>query len=259
MVITPVLDHVVLDVHADMDAAAALYRRLGFTLTERGHHTLGSINHLAIFATDYLELLGWPERGTGRAELREYPRGLNGLVFKTDDADRTFAELQAAGLAGDPPRAFSRPVAIDGTMRDAKFRTVHVAAAQARIGRIYFCEHLTPELVWRPEWQRHANGVTAIDAVVIASAQPEAVAALFRATFGDAAVADEGGRFALRAGHPSIEIIARDRLAADAADPAGRADYMSELRFRAPAAPPVAAAEAGNLRLEFGAADERRF
>jgi len=30
----------------------------GFTMTPRGTHTLGSINHLAIFGTEYLELLG---------------------------------------------------------------------------------------------------------------------------------------------------------------------------------------------------------
>ena len=54
----PVLDHVVINVRDGLDAAAALYARLGFTLTSRGHHTLGSSNHLAILGTDYLELLG---------------------------------------------------------------------------------------------------------------------------------------------------------------------------------------------------------
>ena len=53
----PTLDHVVVNVRDRLDEAAATYGRLGFTLTPRGYHTLGSMNHLAIFGTDYLELI----------------------------------------------------------------------------------------------------------------------------------------------------------------------------------------------------------
>ncbi|MBT7732591.1 MAG: VOC family protein, partial [Rhodospirillaceae bacterium] len=55
------LDHVVINVRADMDVAEATFRDLDFTVTPRGYHTLGSINHLMIFETDYLELIGIPE------------------------------------------------------------------------------------------------------------------------------------------------------------------------------------------------------
>ena len=56
----PVLDHVVVDVRDRIDEAAECFRSIGFKLTPRGRHTLGSVNHLAMFATDYLELLGFP-------------------------------------------------------------------------------------------------------------------------------------------------------------------------------------------------------
>ena len=36
----PTLDHVVINARDDMDRAADIYRRLGFTLTERGYHSL---------------------------------------------------------------------------------------------------------------------------------------------------------------------------------------------------------------------------
>jgi hypothetical protein len=39
----------------DMDGAAALTSRLGFTLTPRGFHSRGSINHLMVFEGHYLE------------------------------------------------------------------------------------------------------------------------------------------------------------------------------------------------------------
>ncbi len=57
----PTLDHVVINARDDMDRAADIYRRLGFTLTERGYHSLGSMNHLAMFGTDYLELIAIPK------------------------------------------------------------------------------------------------------------------------------------------------------------------------------------------------------
>ena len=79
----PTLDHVVVNVHDRMDEAAALYARLGFTLTPRGTHSLGSINHLAIFGTDYLELIGTPEGGGARQDILGWPMGLNGLVWGT--------------------------------------------------------------------------------------------------------------------------------------------------------------------------------
>ncbi len=165
------LDHIVINVQRNMDQAEAAFADLGFHLTPRGYHTLGSINALAMFATDYLELLGFPADGEiQRPELAAAPLGLNGLVFKATNVDETFAHLTSLGVAGDPPKAFSRPVTLaDGETRDAKFRTVAVRAEAFPAGRFYFCEHQTPELVWRPEWQSHANAATRfIDMTVVA-------------------------------------------------------------------------------------------
>ena len=51
------LDHVVVHTGQQMDGAVSAMEALGFRLTERGHHSMGSINHLAMFRTNYLELL----------------------------------------------------------------------------------------------------------------------------------------------------------------------------------------------------------
>lgn len=53
------LDHAVVLVR-DLDRAAETYERLGFTLTPRGHHSLGSRNHCIMFGRDYLELMALP-------------------------------------------------------------------------------------------------------------------------------------------------------------------------------------------------------
>ena len=108
---TPTLDHVVINARDHMDEAAACYRRLGFQLTPRGRHTLGSINHLAIFGTDYLELIGIePEVETARVDIQRSPLGLNGLVFGTEDSLRLHSALKASGVAVGEPVEFSRPV-----------------------------------------------------------------------------------------------------------------------------------------------------
>lgn len=169
----PKLDHVAINVLYQMDRAEGAFRNLGFRLTQRGHHTLGSINHLMIFGTDYLELVGLPAGSqssrSGRLEIAKAHMGINGLVFKTSDVDETYAHLQDVGMAGDPPISFSRPVELPGGTVDARFRTVQVRSDIFSGGRVYYCEHCTPELVWRPAWQNHKNGALAIPEIVIAA------------------------------------------------------------------------------------------
>src|SRR5258707_458411 len=111
------LDHVVINARDDMDRAADIYRRLGFTLTPRGYHTLGSINHLAMFGTDYLELIGAPPGATDRADILGWPEGLNALVWGTEDAAALHATLAAASIPAQPPGHFSRPAAPDAAGR----------------------------------------------------------------------------------------------------------------------------------------------
>src|SRR5437899_5689428 len=138
----PVLDHVVIDVRDRIDEAMRCFRSLGFQLTPRGRHTLGSVNHLAMFATDYLELLGFAGDGPIRPEIMRFPIGLNGLVFKTADAESIHEQAATAGLPVLPVQSFSRPVALDGMTRDARFRTTRLDPAQVAMGRVYFCEPL---------------------------------------------------------------------------------------------------------------------
>src|SRR3954470_2756074 len=121
----PTLDHVVINARDDMDRAADIYRRLGFTLTGRGYHSLGSMNHLAMFGTDYLELIAVPKGATsGRLDLLDFPFGLNGLVFGSEDSTVTYNELSKAGVPVEPPVEFTRPVNVAGKPHHARFRTV---------------------------------------------------------------------------------------------------------------------------------------
>jgi hypothetical protein len=232
----PVLDHVVIDVRDRIDEAMRCFAALGFQLTLRGRHTLGSVNHLAMFATDYLELLGFPKDGETRPEITRFPDGLNGLVFKTADADIVHREANAAGLPILPVQSFSRPVALGGEMRDARFRTTRLDPERVAMGRVYFCEHLTPELVWRPEWQSHPNTAFAIARMVVATPDPQRTAALFCGLFGPEAVADRDGRMLMVAGAAQVDLATPNMVGAEfgemAAEAAGRAEYMAALGLK---------------------------
>jgi hypothetical protein len=234
--ISPVLDHVVIDVRDRTDEAMRCFQSLGFQLTPRGRHTLGSVNHLAMFATDYLELLGFAAGGAIRPEIMLFPVGLNGLVFKTGDADSVHAQAAAAELPVLPVQSFSRPVTLDGVTRDARFRTTRLDPAQVAMGRVYFCEHHTPDFVWRSEWQTHPNAACAIARVVVATADPRRTARLFRGLFGDAAIGDREGGQIIAAGAVQIELSTPDMVSAEfgeaAAESAGRAEYMAALGIK---------------------------
>jgi Glyoxalase-like domain len=162
------LDHIVINALFDMDRAAALMSQLGFTVTSRGYHSLGSINHLIMFERHYLELIGLASGADRpRKDLLESPRGLNGLVFRANDIDGCLNMLRRSGLTMLEPQSFSRPVTVDGVERLARFRTVRTAPDLFEAGRVYYCQHYTPELVWHGSWMSHANGCTGLSELVV--------------------------------------------------------------------------------------------
>jgi catechol 2,3-dioxygenase-like lactoylglutathione lyase family enzyme len=204
----PAIDHAVVNVLDRLDATADQYQRLGFRLTARGHHSLGSSNHLAVFETDYLELLGYePGSETKRADVWRHPPGLTGLVFKVSDPDALYAGLRARGVPVEPPLEFRRPVALAEGARDARFRVIRVAPELIENGRTFFCHHFTPELVWRREWQDHPNGVTGIAEFVIAARDPTRTANVYDRMFGPNVLEPVAGGVAFRAGQARVSIL----------------------------------------------------
>jgi Glyoxalase-like domain len=174
------LDHLVINVLFDMDRASTMMSQLGFTLTPRGYHSLGSINHLVIFEGPYLELIGLPSAADVlRKDLFESPRGLNGLVFKTNDIDACASSLRQSGLAMLEPQSFSRPVTIDGVEQLARFRTVRTTPQLFEAGRVYYCQHYTPELVWHRPWMTHVNGCAGLSELVVVTDAIEADASRY--------------------------------------------------------------------------------
>jgi hypothetical protein len=149
---------------------------MGFTLTPRGFHTLGSQNHCLMFGDDYVELLAVPKPHPAMqyfTDFLEKGEGLGAIALATDDAGGLHASLAADGIAADAPLDFSRPV--EG-LGEARFRIVQLPSDASPGCRMFACQHFTREVVWRPEYQRHANGAKEIAAVAVVAEDSEAAA-----------------------------------------------------------------------------------
>ncbi len=232
----PAIDHVIINARDRLDEAAAIYGRLGFALTPRGHHSLGSSNNLAILGTDYVELVGVMPGANDRADVLDWPAGLNGLVFKTFDSDGAYAALQDAGVPALPPQALSRPVEMPGGPREAAFRNVRLERGAVSAGRVFFCHHLTPELVWNDAWRRHPNGAVGVLRAVVCATDPAALGALFARMFGEDSVRQTTDRCTLSAALARVDIVTPAALDAEfgPAAPAaeGRDQFMAALTLR---------------------------
>lgn len=237
------LDHIVINTLPDMDRAEGVFRDLGFGLTPRGYHSLGSINHLMMVPGAYLELVGVPATGLQRQDVLDSPRGLSGLVLRSGDAEATCRRLAQAGLHPKEPILLERPVTIDGQEHMARFRNLRMTGQEFPAGRVYFCQHLTPELVWRDAWLHHPNGFCGFDSITVHSPDPVraaenyAILAETRAVSQEGAqvIADDGFRIRLQQGNADRFDIATLRFGdlADIANRAERAEGVSWHREQA--------------------------
>jgi hypothetical protein len=177
------LDHVLVAVH-DLEAAAAGWRALGFTVSPYGLHSahLGSANHTIVFQDDYIELLGLvteTEHLRSTIDFLRQREGVPRVAFTTDDAAGGAAELRARGIASLEPVSFGRPVDLaDGSRTEARFSVFRWPLEDKPGGvQIFACQHFTRDAVWYPALQTHANGATGIVRVEFLASDPKAAAA----------------------------------------------------------------------------------
>jgi hypothetical protein len=174
------IDHAVVVVK-DLDAAAANWKQLGFTISPRGTHSahMGTGNYTIMLAEDYVELLGvfnaTEHNAPSRAYLEQTGGGIERIAFTTPSAAAGAAELRTMGYAPIGPTDFERPVSMpDGRKAAAKFATFQWPVKEAPGGvRLFACQHKTRETVWIPELQKHANTAKGIARVFIVTPKVE--------------------------------------------------------------------------------------
>jgi catechol 2,3-dioxygenase-like lactoylglutathione lyase family enzyme len=178
------LDHVVHAVR-DLDAAAAFYRRLGFTVGARNAHPWGTHNHIVQLPGFFVELLTVAEpeklRGEGFATLfgtfnqafLRSQEGLSFLMLESRDTQADARDFPAAGIALSQALRFEREgSAPDGGKLKVGFSLVFARDAGAPAIGFATCRQHHPENFWNPTLQQHANGACAIAGAVIVAENP---------------------------------------------------------------------------------------
>jgi len=205
----------------DLDAAAANWKRLGFTISPRGTHSakMGSGNYTIMLDPDYIELLGVLADTEHNAPARAFlahREGIERIAFTAVDSADGAAEIRARGFEPIGPTDFERPVTMpDGSVSAAKFTTFQWPVAEAPGGlRIFACQHKTRETVWIPELMRHANGAQRLRQVLVVSPEPGNDAAHLSRLIDRAVGAEPDGAVAVPSGSDRAEFVflTRDQL-----------------------------------------------
>jgi hypothetical protein len=213
------VDHGVVLVR-DLDAAAAGFAALGFTIAPRGTHSphMGTGNNCVMLRQDYFELLGVlvpTELNARWRRLLETREGISGIALRAHDAEAGRTELEARGIATLPVQHFGRPVAMPGGhTAETRFQTFHVAEPPAPGLRLFACQHLTPEATWVPGLMDHANTAEALDAIEVLAADPTAAAAGVGQLLDRAPVAEPDGAVRLETGAAALVFLTAAQLAA---------------------------------------------
>lgn len=223
------LDHIGAAV-ASLDAGADLYRRLGFQLTPRSIHSgsiepggpvvpWGSGNHCAMLKDGYLEVIGVVDAekySTVKTLLTRY-EGVHTVAIRCADADRAYDVLSRRNPGVLRPSILQREVTLGGAHEEthtARFQNIYFSREAFPEARFIVIEHVTPELLWRPELLAHPNGAEALIGVQICVDDEalEAAASRLASTFGavDELVDDGLHRLALARG--ALHVLARSRM-----------------------------------------------
>jgi hypothetical protein len=162
----------------DLDAAAEVWEKLGFTVTPVSHHQVagkpaGTSNRCVMLEEGYVELLAptldTPNAGRVRERLKRFV-GVHLFCFGTPDAAAEQARLAAHGFEPEPVVHLQRKIE---TGESAGFRVVYVPPGRMPEGRVQYCEHLTPAQVWREGFVNRFR----LRAVYVVADDPEEVAA----------------------------------------------------------------------------------
>ena len=164
------IDHPVIAV-ADLEESRQTWERLGFTVPPRGSHIEWGTGNLCImFPDDYLEMRGIldPERFTMHldAHLDKFGEGLMGVAFRTDDVQQSYTDMLTNGIDTADPRRLTRNFEHpEGWTKPSFELSVPEANDIEGLMHVVVIQHLTPELIRRPEFLEHRNSTVGVNSM----------------------------------------------------------------------------------------------
>lgn len=173
-----------------IDAASVALERAGFILTPfsaQSHRPepggplvpAGTGNRCVMLKRGYLEFLtptgDTPVANQLRAAIQRYV-GVHLVALGTAAAEQDHARLAKAGFSPLPPLALQRQIGTESGEDTARFSVVRVPPGTMAEGRIQYCQHHTPHLVWQQRWLTHPNRATALNGVLLCVADPQEAA-----------------------------------------------------------------------------------
>lgn len=229
---TSSFDHCILAVHS-IDEAEKMFRSIGFVVTPRGHHpTRGTQNACIMFPGGYVELLATtPDcRESFLLSFLEAGEGISALAFGPRDTAEAYSLTSAWGRSSDEPVIGHRD--IEGPAR-VHFKVLRLLNDTLIPGRAFFCEHLDRELVYRPEWMAHDNGVENLSSITIVADPVFGLPADRAEGLGMKVTASDAHRYELLVGGVRIVVLSPAAAAASGILPPGRRPLpeIAELRF----------------------------
>jgi len=163
------IDHVIIGVR-DLELARLGWSRLGFALTPRGRHIgQGTANYCIMFPSDYLELLGIVDPNDFVQRLDAFlvrREGAMATAFApTGATEEVRSALQGLQLHPSEPRPLGRQLELPEGTVVPRFSLLSLPQEETPGLDSFICAHLTPELMRRPEWLIHPNGVRGLKGV----------------------------------------------------------------------------------------------
>lgn len=190
------LDHIVHAVR-NLDAAADLYSRLGFTVGARNRHPWGTHNHIVQLPGFFIEILtvAEPDKlGTdGFSELfGKYNRrfldrgeGFSLMILESADVEADAHAFRSAHVAASGALRFEREgKRPDGSPVKVAFSLAFAKDDMAPDIGFAVCQQHFPENFWNPVFQNHPNTAKAVSGVVMVAENP-ADHHIFLSTFAD--------------------------------------------------------------------------
>ncbi len=187
------LDHPVIAAR-DLDAARVTWERLGFTIPPRGSHIEWGTGNLCImFPDDYLEIRGIVDASRFTMNLDKhldrFGEGLMGVAFRTDDVQTSYREMVDHGMRVAEPRRLTRNFEHpEGWTQPSFDLCVPEPDDIEGLMHVVVLQHLTPELIRRPDFLAHPNACVGVNAMAGIIDDTERVAAKLALLLGDDSV-----------------------------------------------------------------------